>query len=302
MRNLFRVHLIFLSILILTSCSLKKVATTTIGKVAVDGIRVIEREEDFETAHNSTLPLILMLEVLSQGNTKDKRMQMLLAKSYGQYSFGFLEEDLIRYKNLNDNLYDISLKKAKLFYKRGKDHGLNSLWSAKEQGRVLSLPQDEFEKELRRFGKKKVANLFWTAFCWGNWINLNRDDPGVLIDTPRVEAMMKRVINLEPSYYYGSAHTFLGAMASARPKMLGGDYEKSREEFEAAIKIDDSYLMHKVLFAQFYAVQTQNKNLFLELLKSVQEANIEKDDEKRLANELAKRRAFYLTEKIKVYF
>jgi hypothetical protein len=286
----------------LAGCSLKKAATTTIGKVVADGTKVLEREEDVDLARNSTPSLILTLEVLAQGNPEDKRMQMLLARSYGQYAFGFLEEDLIRYRASDEELYRKSLDRARLFYKRGKDYGLNSLWSFKKQEKMLRLPQDQFERELNKFGKKEVPNLFWAAFCWGGWINLNRDDPEAFVDTPRVEAMMKRVAALDPSYYFGSAHTFLGAIASTRPMMLGGDPKRAEEEFKAAIRTDEGYLMHKVLYAQFYAVQTQNKALFESVLSKVKDADAVTVPEQRLANELAKRRAVFLLEKIKTYF
>jgi len=302
MERTFKIFLAVFSLFFLTGCSLKKAATTTLGKVVVDGTKVIEREEDLDLARNSTPSLILTLEVLAQGNPEDKRMQMLLARSYGQYAFGFLEEDIIHYKASNEELYKKSLNRAKLFYKRGRDYGLNSLWSPKRQEKVLRLPQDEFERELKGFGKKQVPNLFWAAFCWGNWINLNRDDPDAFVDIPRVEAMMKRVVELDPSYYFGSAHTFLGAIASTRPKMLGGSPEKAEQEFKAAIETDEGYLMHKVLYAQFYAVQTQNKALFESVLNNVKSADVGPVPEQRLANELARRRAAFLLEKIKIYF
>lgn len=285
-----------------SACSLKKAATTTIGKIAVDGTTVIESEEDVALARSTTPSLIVTLEVLSQGNPKDKRMLTLLARSYGQYAFGFLEEDLIHYKGVDEKKYEESLKRANLFYRRGKEYGLKALWPEKEQERVFSLPQDEFVRELSKFGKNNVSSLFWAAFCFGNWINLNRDDPAAFIHIPRVKAMMERVIRLDPSYYYGSAHTFLGAIASSRPKMLGGDLGKARSEFDEAVKINDQYLMHKVLYAQYYAVGSQDKKLFERLLNDVAQADAQSIPKQRLANELAKRRAVFLMQNENRYF
>lgn len=285
-----------------SACGMKKVATATIGKLAVDGTSVLESEQDIELAKNSTPSLILTLEVLAKGNPNDKRMLTLLARSYGQYAFGFLEEDILKYKDTDPSLYKKASDRADLFYKRGRDYGLSALWSKKEQERVLSLPQDAFEKELLKFGKGRAGSLFWTAFCWGNFINLHRDDVLIFADISRVEAIVKRVLKLDPSFYYGSAHSFLGSIASSKPAMLGGQQKTAEDEFKAAMEVSSGYLMTKVLFAQYYAVQYQDKALFDKLLDEVKNSDANVLPEQRLANELAKRRAEILLEKGKKYF
>lgn len=285
-----------------SGCSLKKMTTATIGKIATDGTTVIESEQDLEIAKSSTPTLILTLEVLSKGNPNDRRMLALLARSYGQYAFGFLEEDLLKYKDVDKAAYQKAYDRADLFYKRGKEYGISALWPKKMQQKVLSLPQDAFEKELGKFGKGQVSSLFWAAFCWGNWINLHRDDVEAFAEISRVEAIIKRVLKLNPSYYYGSAHSFLGSLAASRPAMLGGNQKLAEDEFGAALGVNDNYLMTKVLFAQYYAVQYQDRSLYERLLADVQNADVKVLPEQRLANELAKRRAAILIEKEKKYF
>jgi len=294
--------LIVLIAFLFSGCSLKKMTTATIGKIATDGTTVIESEQDLEIAKSSTPTLILTLEVLSKGNPNDRRMLALLARSYGQYAFGFLEEDLLKYKDVDKAAYQKAYDRADLFYKRGKEYGISALWPKKMQQKVLSLPQDAFEKELGKFGKGQVSSLFWAAFCWGNWINLHRDDVEAFAEISRVEAIIKRVLKLNPSYYYGSAHSFLGSLAASRPAMLGGNQKLAEDEFGAALGVNDNYLMTKVLFAQYYAVQYQDRSLYERLLADVQNADVKVLPEQRLANELAKRRAAILIEKEKKYF
>ena len=289
-------------VIVCAGCSLKKSATTVIGKIATEGTVVVESEQDLDLARSSTPSLIITLEVLSKGNPADKRLSTLLARSYGQYAFGFLEEDLIRYKDVDKSAYQKSYDRADLFYQRGKDYGLLALWAKKDQEKILSLPLDDFKKQLMKFGKKDVPALFWTAFCWGNWINLHRDDPSAFIDLPRVESMISRVMQLDSSYYYGSAHSFLATIAAIRPKMLGGNLDLARDEFEKALGVDNHYLMTKVLYAQFYAIQAQDPGLFEKLLSEVQNADAKLPANQRLANELAKRRATLLIEKKKKFF
>ena len=43
-----------------------------------------------------------------------------------------------------------------------------------------------------------VPPIFWTAYCWAGWIQSNMGSAKALGDLPRVEALMSRVLELEP--------------------------------------------------------------------------------------------------------
>ena len=114
---------------------------------------------------------------------------------------------------------------------------------------------------------------------------------------------MKRVKELDENYYYGGPRLFLGALYASRSKMLGGQPEEAQKEFEAAIAQNHGkFLMSKVLYAQYYGVQTQNRGLFESALKEVMDADAAALPEQRLANELAKRRADILLKKEKMFY
>lgn len=164
-------------------------------------------------------------------------------------------------------------------------------------------PLDDFKLALNKFGKKDVPALFWAAFNWGNLINFSKDSPEAIVELPKVEAMMRRVLELDDTYNYSGPHLFLGAFYASRPPMLGGQPEEAKKEFELAIEqTGGKYYMAKVLYAQFYAVQTQNKGLFESLLKEVASADPAAMPAQRLANEIAIRRAQILLQKEKLFF
>jgi hypothetical protein len=145
--------------------------------------------------------------------------------------------------------------------------------------------------------------LFWTGFSWGGLANFSKDSPDSIVEIPRIEALMKRVKELDDNYYYGGPHLFLGALYASRSKMLGGQPEEAQKEFESAIaESHGKFLMAKVLYAQYYGVQTQNRGLFESSLKEVVAADAAALPEQRLANELAKRRADMLLRKEKMFF
>ena len=273
----------------LPACGAKKMATNIIAEISTDGMVAVESEEDVAFARQAAPPLIKTLEVLRYGNIRDARALVLLSLSYGQYAFGFLEEDMLRHAPGSAD-YKAARTEADLFYRRGREYGIAAL-VARGMDKGFAAPFPEFRKKLASFGKKDAPALFWTAFNWAGYLNLHLDDPAEIAELPRIEAMIDRVIELDPGFFYGSAHAFKGVFASMRPAMLGGKPEEARKHFERAMQIAPDYLMTKVLFAQYYARQRQDAALFSSMLSEVLAADAAAMPNQRLANELAKRRA-----------
>ncbi|MBF0492647.1 MAG: hypothetical protein HQM15_07695 [Deltaproteobacteria bacterium] len=304
MKKIFRFAFFGLfSLSLLPSCGLKKTAAGITAQVFKDGLPAIEEEQDVGFANQSSLASLKMLEALQRSNPKDKSILFMLARSYAAYTFGFVEQDILEAKGVNENMEKMASDRAKLFYGRGKKFGLLLLSQNASFKKSLEGTLDAFKKSLLTFNKKDVPNLFWTAFNWGSLLNFSKDSPDTIAEMPRIEALMMRVAELDPHYYYDGPGQFFGVFYAARPKMLGGQPEASKKAFDTAIEAtQNKYLMIKVLKAQFYAVQIQDKNLFRSLLQEVLNADATVLPEQRLANEVAKKRAAILLSKEKLFF
>lgn len=285
------------------ACTPKQIASDLTSQIMRGGAPAIEMEPDVEIAERSGMTLIKMMEALQYDNPKNKNYHILLARSYGNYTLGFIELKMLKYEGKDEQLYQKNLKRAKRFYATGKQMGLAVLKKNGSFKKALTKDLDSFKKALKGFGRGSVPQLFWTAFNWGSTINLNKDSPLAIIEFPKVEAIMKRVLELDEYFFYGGPHLFMAVSYGSRPKMFGGDPIKSKEHFEKAIKAyNRKFLMAIVLYAQFYAVQMQDKDLFRQLLNEVIEADAAALPEQRLANELAKKRAKVLLNRIDDYF
>lgn len=292
-----------ISLSLLPSCGLKKTAAGITADVFKAGLPAIEEEQDVDFANESSLSSLKMLEALQRANPKNKTILFMLARSYASYTFGFVEQDILEAKGVNETLEKNASDRAKLFYGRGQKFGLLLLSQNGSFKNALNGTLDDFKKSLKSFNKKDVSNLFWTAFNWGSLLNFSKDSPDAIAEMPRIEALMNRIVELDPHYYYDSPAQFFGVFYAARPKMLGGQPEASKKSFEGAIEYTQGkYLMIKVLMAQFYAVQIQDKNLFRSLLQEVVNADATVLPEQRLANEVAKKRATVLLSKEKLFF
>ncbi len=294
---------LLLGALLFPACGFKKTASSITAQIMRDGLPSVEEEEDLDYARQTSLSSLKMLEGMQRNNPKDKNILFMLTRSFASYTFGFVENDILEAKGTSEIQEKLATERAKRFYGRGKKFGLMLLSQNKSFEKGLTSSPAEFEKALQSFGKKDVPALFWTAFNWGSWINYSKDSPEAIIEVSKVQALMKRVMELDENYNYAGPHLFLGVFYASLPPMLGGKPEEAKKEFETVLdKTKSNYLIAKVLYAQFYAVQIQDRGEFIRLLKEVVDADAAALPEQRLVNEIAKARAEILLKKEKLYF
>lgn len=121
-------------------------------------------------------------------------------------------------------------------------------------------------------GKDDVPCMYWTSSSLGKWAKLN----GILtslkhIDT--VKAYMTRIGELDPSYYYYGPDRYWGAYYSLIPSFSGRDLDKSKKHFDVSIQNAPQYLGTKVLVADAWAVNSQNRDAYVEALQAVIDAD-----------------------------
>jgi tetratricopeptide (TPR) repeat protein len=270
--------LLFFILVFISGCSINRMAIRRAAGMIEIGMSAVYEEEDLELAKVSIEANLKLLEVLLKNDPENDRLKLLLAQGYGSYALGFVE--------------DVDKERAKYFYLKGRNYALEVLKKNKILAKKINQSLQDWEKGLEKTDRKWVPALFWSAFNWGGYINLSLDNPRAIFDLGKVEAMMRRVVELDESYYFAGAHLFLGSMAGARPKLLGGDPEKAKSHFERAIQLTDGrFLMTYVYYAKYYAIQTLNEEKFDELVHHVLDARLDILPEYKLINQIAKKKA-----------
>ncbi|MFH1728232.1 MAG: TRAP transporter TatT component family protein [Pseudomonadota bacterium] len=281
--------ILFLLLLFMMGCSVKRFAVRQVGEVIKDGMEAVYSEEDLELAKISIASNLKLLEVLLVDDPENITIKMLLTEGYGAYSLAFIEE--------------ASLVRASYFYKKAMKYAEEVLQEADyfKAGFKLSIPA--FEKEVSLIKKDHVDSVFWFAFNWGRYILLNLDNTQALFDLPKVEALMKQVMVLDDSFYFSSAHLFFGSLHSARPVMLGGKPDLSKKHFETCItNTQEKFFLHKYYYAKYYAVRVQDQDLFKKMLSDVINGDLEILPSFRLMNKIAQVKAKALLAKSSEYF
>ncbi|MFH1754674.1 MAG: TRAP transporter TatT component family protein, partial [Candidatus Latescibacterota bacterium] len=132
----------------------------------------------------------------------------------------------------------------------------------------------------------------WTAANWSQFISLHLDSTDVLVDIPRVMALLERAGELDGSYYEGLPHIILGSLHAFRPPLMGGSPDKSRENFERANQISQGkFLLSHVFYAKFYCYRVQDSDEFDRALNGILAEPLSILPRYRLLNEIAKQKA-----------
>lgn len=263
--------------LLFTGC-IQTIAVRSVGGIVEEGYDALTEESDLQFAEQALPGNIKLLEVMLKNDPENERLLKLCAEGYASYALGFVE--------------DVDVERARVFYLRGRDYGLRILEQDTELKRALNGPVDELKAALAKKSKDNVPAVFWTAFAWGGYLNITLTDPEAIAAIPKLEAMMNFVLEKDSTFYYGGAHLFLGTLYGSRSKFLGGDPEKSRSHFEAALRLNaGKFLMTHVYYARSYAVQTLNDSLFVHLLTHVEDTPLDILPNFRLGNAIAKKKA-----------
>ena len=281
--------ILFTFLLLISGCSVNKLAINATGTIIEYGMDALMEESDLVFAEESAPGNLKLLEGLIKGDPENERLLISAAKGFSSYALAFLE--------------DKSKERAKIFYQRGKGYGLRILLKNKKFNEAFNRDIDSFNQSLKSFKRDDGPALFWTGFNWGSWINMNLDLPEALVSIPKVESIMRRAMELDEAYYYGGVHLFFGISCGSRSRMLGGNLDKAREHFDKAIEISSgNFLIVYFYKAKYYAIPIQDRSLFESLLQKVITSSSDLLPEQRLVNEVAKVKAKNLLYKIDEYF
>lgn len=193
---------------------------------------------------------------------------------------------------------------ATALYRRGFGYAIRAL-RLKVQGfdELLKGPAEVLEESLRGLDKEDVAPVFWAAACLAGYINLDIEDPSSLAEIPKMLAFARAAEALDDSYFHGGPHLLLGTYYGSVGQALGGNPQESLKHFKRLFELSgDKFLLGKVFFAKSYAVQQQDRQLFVRTLQEVREAPVNLEPDLALPNQAARQKAQRLLEKVEDLF
>jgi hypothetical protein len=229
----------------------------------------------------------LLIDGLIAGDPGNINLLLVGAKLYGSYATVFVT-DATRAGRLTD--------KAWVMSQEALCRARPALCGWHRQ------PFEEFVVALPRATETDVTLLYTYAATWAGWIQFHQGDWNAVADVPKVEAVMRRVQELDEGHDHGGAHLYLGFLSTLLPPSLGGRPEQARKHFERAYVLSQARnLTARVMLAERYARLIFDRPLHDRLLREVLEAD-PRVPELTLMNVLAQERARALLASADGYF
>jgi hypothetical protein len=236
------------------------------------------------------------------------RAQLELAIQKWEAAVQIKDDDVSTYDKLSRGLYLLAdgwlsfekEEKLDLFlatHKKGFDYAARGLAAlSKDFEQRLSTGVD-MKDAVALIGRDGVGLMYWYATNLGKWGNA-QDITVVLEYKDRIVAIMSRVTELDPAYFYGAPDRYWGAFYAIAPSFAGGDLAKSWDHFQASIKLEPKYVATYNLIAENYAPKKSDGALFDQMIKTVMDTPMDAIPglepefavEKRKAELLVKRR------------
>ncbi len=260
--------------------------TSATQNMAEDLSRAIRNQDDPKTVQDGAPAYLLLVDSLISGDPDNVRLLLAGANLYGSYATVFVA-DATRARRLTDKAWALG-RRAMCYARTACD------WHRR--------PYDHFVAALSNIGEPDVPVLYTYGATWAGWIQTHQGDWNAIADIPKVEAAMRRVLELNEAYDHGGVHLYLGFLSTVLPPSLGGRPAEARAHFERAIELSRGRnLMAKVMLAERYARAVFDRTLHDRLLREVLAADPHEPG-LTLMNSLAQERARELLDSADAYF
>ncbi len=266
------------------SCSVQKLAVRQMEPILGNSAAALYEEDDLQIAEQALASNLKLIDGLLKTDPQNRELLLLAAQGYAGYALGFAE--------------DSDPARAKKLYLRGREYALKILQRYDGFNRAENEGEEALSVFLRKLTKKDVPALFWAGFAWSGYINLSLDDPQALAELPQVQALMRRVEELQPEYFHGAVYLFWGTLYGMKPKIMGGDPQRSKVYFEKNFQLTNkTFLLAYVYAARFYAAKILDEALFDKYIQIVLSTPADVELNLTMLNQIAKRKALLLKKK-----
>src|SRR5215471_2830227 len=291
----------------LAACNMTKLAATSTADVFHQAAPAFDEQLDYDFAKQAAPGSIMQLEGVLRVLPDNELLLFDACKSWTSYAFGFVEEEMEIAAERGDlQTADHQRARAQRMHLRARDLG-RRLLERKSSG--FQQAAQRGPDALRAFlaehfrDRADAPALLFTGFAWGAAIDISRDDPALVADLPIARVLVERSVELDESCENANGLAFLRYVDASTSEAMGGHPEAGKKRFERALALTrHKALMVQMNFARSYAIEKQNRALFLALLQEVAKTGPDVNPSSRLTNEVARRRAVRLLRRVDELF
>jgi hypothetical protein len=305
-QRLLLVCLCLTCILLSQGCGVgsQKPAVRLISRIIDTGAPAYERETDLELAEQALAANVKLLEALLVTDPRNPSLLLQATRGFAGYTYAFVEARLEAARGRDPQQVAQHTARAQHLYQRGLQYGLRLLSQYHPDWlQATSIEGRPITELLQQLDQPAVPALFWTSFCWGGWLNLERQALETAVLLPRLRVLVQRLLALDEHYFYGLPHVLQAVQYASFTPALGGNPELAQHHFTRARALSQGQLLIvPLLEAQYYAVQIQDRALFTQRLQDILAAPETLFPPQGLLNAVAKHRAALLLQRLDELF
>jgi hypothetical protein len=225
--------------MVLSGCSIKKIAVNKIGNALADSGTTFSSDSDPELIKEALPFSLKLMESLLAESPRHRGLLFATSSGFTQYAYAFIkqEADVMEPEDF-DRAQKMRLRARGLFL-RARDYGLRGL-ETKHKGFGDALNQNP-QMAVKTATRKDVPLLYWTAASWGLAVTLSKNEPALIADQPIVEALVDRALELDESFDGGAIHSFLISYEPSRQGGEGNPLERARKHFDRAMALSGGF-------------------------------------------------------------
>ena len=243
-------------------------------------------DDDLELLMHASAYQLKLSESLLQQIPDHIKLAEAVTRGYTQYAFVFLMDEADRVESESIQKASALRARAAKMMTRAKTVGLKSL--AHHYPDLKDHLQGKGVKQTIKIKKQDAGLVYWSMTAWAGAISLSKDSPDVVADLPEVLRMAELAWQAHPQFDQGALASMMGTLELAKP---GGKPEIAEKYFNLAIEWRGNQVAPLISKAENWAVATQNKEAFTQLLNQAIELAKSQND---LTNTVMRRRAQWL--------
>ena len=276
-----------------SGCAIKKIAINKLGDALASGGTSFSSEDDPDLVKDAAPFSLKLMESLLAESPRHRGLLFATSSGFTQYAYAFVQQEADEVEG-NDLTAAKALRdRAGRLYLRARNYGRRGL-EAKYRGFEKVLRQDPTQAVLV-CKAAEVPLMYWTAVSWAAAISVSKDNPDLIADLSRVEALLDRALELDETFDRGALHSFLITYEMSRSGGTGDPAVRSEEHFDRAVALSGGQLAGPfVTFAEAVCVKKQNRAEFESLLHRALAIDPNAKPEWRLVNLIMQRRARWL--------
>ncbi len=215
-------------------------------------------QDDPELVREATPAYLILLDSFARDSNSPGTLGAA-AELYAAYGIVFVDD----------------AERARTLTTRARDYGRQALCAAdRDACELTGLDFDSYSAIINALKPRAADAAFSYSIATLAYIRAHSGDFTALADLPKIEVVLKRVLEIGEESRRADVYKYLGVLNSLRPPALGGQPERGREFFEKAIELSDGRdLSAKVELAQTYARLVYDRELHDRLLVQVVEAD-----------------------------